>query len=908
MALTTRLSSGIADGLPSGGRATPAVPYLIATLAVGAVLLVKSFGSLSIGDEAPAILAIGPILLAAAVGGWRPGVYTTVLALAGVLAFYPPSGDGSRLTWGNLAFVLLFITEAALVVGLAEYTRRLVFRSRREAGRQATLAEIAELALANRDDRWLFEQAAERIADHLDADAAVVFARDASGRGIASRWPADAQTPSGDDEGYEFLRAACVTPGITLLSGESWTNAGRFLQSLGFVSGACTPIDASAEQPAFLAVFRRLDAPLRDSEQRYLETVAAVLGAARQRRAGEQALERSEERLRVAQAAANVGTWEWDLTTQQMSWSDGLEILHGLAPGTFPSSAAGYLDLVHADDRESVLTAATSAAAGERPFDVRYRIVLPGGQIRWVTARGQVFPAKAEKPPHIVGVVADVTQQMDVEQAVRESEERFRMMANAAPVLIRVANPSGACAFVNERWSAFVGRPAGSDLGWGWLDSVHPDDREACRTALVDSAARRAPAEIEYRIQDATADYRWVLDRTVPVEQRGGAFVAFVSSCTDITDRRRAEEALRFAADSGAQLSSSLDYEETLDGLARLAVPRFADWCVVFLKGDEGVIHRVSVVHRDPERAEAVERLAQLEALEPEGDSVAARVIRSGEPLLASDVEPTQLAAVSYNEEHLAIIRELGLRSVLAVPLTTHEEAVGAIVFLRGESGRNFHETDVTLALDLARRASVSIENARLYSDLVEREAAVARANETLTFLLDASAELARTLDLDVMMTRLAELATPRVADWCAILSLDGDGKPVVRAASHRDPRWQERVRELQERYPFNPRADGPVMRALSEAKPAFLPVVSDDLLRAGSVDQEHLAIIRRLSPRSAVIVPLAGTSTTYGAMYFVMSESGRSYTEDDFATLQDLAHRAAIAMDNATLFHEAQQ
>jgi GAF domain-containing protein len=277
--------------------------------------------------------------------------------------------------------------------------------------------------------------------------------------------------------------------------------------------------------------------------------------------------------------------------------------------------------------------------------------------------------------------------------------------------------------------------------------------------------------------------------------------VAFVSSCTDITDRRRAEEALRFAADSGAQLSSSLDYKETLDGLARLAVPRFADWCVVLLKDAGGVIQRVSVVHRDPDRSAAADRLAHLGALEPGGDSVAARVIRSGEPVLASDVDPARLASVVSDEAHLTVLQELGVRSVLGVPLTIHDTAVGAIVFFRGESGSSFHEADVTLALDLARRASVSIDNARLYSDLVEREAAVARANETLTFLLDASAELARTLDLQEMMVRLAELATPRVADWCAILSLDVDQKPVVRAASHRDPHWQERVRELQERY-----------------------------------------------------------------------------------------------------------
>ncbi len=906
MAPTIGLFHGLGH-VPFAGRAAAALPYIVGTAAVAAVLLLKPLTGLSIGDEAATLLAIGAVLLAAVAGGWRPGIFAAALSLAGIIAFYPPSGDGSRLTWGNLGFGIAFVAEAGLVITLAEYARQLLRRIRREAAGQAALAEIAELALANRDEYSLFEHAAERIADYLAADAAVVFIQDGNGPGLAARWPADAQVPPGDDPGYLALAATCVTPGVTTLASENWTDAGRFLQSLGYLSGACTPLDGRSEHPAFLAVLWRGETSLRDSERRYLETVAAVLGAARHRRAGEQALERSEERLRVAQAAANVGTWEWDLGTQEMAWSDGLEILHGLPPGTFPKTAGDYLELVHPDDRDAVRTAALEAASGDHRFDARYRIQLPQGQTRWVSARGQVFPATAGNPSRVVGVVSDVSDQVQVEEAVRLSEERFRMLANAAPVLIRVGNPSGACVFVTERWSTFVGRPAQSDLGWGWLECVHPDDREACRQALADSAARRIPAEIEYRVRHANGDYRWMLDRTVPVERPGETLVAFVSSCTDITDRRHAEEALRFAADSGAQLSSSLDYEETLDGLARLAVPRFADWCVVFLKGDDGAINRVSVVHRDPERAEAVDQLTHLEALDPGGDTVAARIIRTAEPLLASTVDPARLPVHAYNDEHLELLRQLGLRSLLGVPVIIHGEAVGAIVFLRGESGRNFQDTDITLALDLARRASVSIENARLYSDLVERESAVARANETLTFLLDASAELARTLDLDEMMARLAALATPRVADWCVILSLDADGKPLTRAASHRDPRWSERTRELQERYPFNPGADGAIMRALLEGKPAFFPAINEDLLRAGANNDEHFSLIRRLGLRSAVIVPLAGTSTSYGAMYFVMSDSGRHYTEDDFATLQDLAHRAAIAMDNATLFREAQ-
>jgi PAS domain-containing protein len=245
--------------------------------------------------------------------------------------------------------------------------------------------------------------------------------------------------------------------------------------------------------------------PFRESDQRYLETLAAVLAAARQRRAGEQALERSEERLRVAQVAASVGTWEWDLTNQRMSWSDGLELLHELAPGTFPTTASGYLALVHPDDRESIMAAALAAESGDQRFDVRFRIMLADGRARWISARGQLFAESPGKPRRLVGVATDVTQQMNVEEAVRASEERFRMMANAAPVLIRVSSPAGMCVFVTERWSAFVGRPTESALGLGWLDSVH---RTTARRAATSRGQRRAGGRRRDRVPNPRREWR----------------------------------------------------------------------------------------------------------------------------------------------------------------------------------------------------------------------------------------------------------------------------------------------------------------------------------------------------------------------------------------------------------------
>lgn len=895
-----------ATGRVSGSTRAPSertflsnlVPYLLAALLVGAAVSIKAVPGLGIGDEAPGILLSGAVLVVALAAGWRAATFATVLVVAAVLVWFVPDNE-PRTSLETTIFIVALVGEAALVIVLAEFTRRAALSLQVENQRQAALAEIGQVALTSRDDAQLWERAAKRAAGDLRADAAFVLTGEGDGARVAAAWPPE-HTLADPQVVYRGLLASS---GPASASEQSPTPA--HVNGFGVVTSSA--IESASRPPALLVVARTSQVPFRSRDRAYLETLAALLGAARQRREGEHLLERSEQRLRVAQSAANIGTWEWDLSRGHMAWSDGLEVLHGLPPGTFPDSAEGYLALVHPEDRDLIVSAARGGGNGGR-FDVRYRVLLPDGAERWLSTRGQVFTDDYHQRTRIVGVVADLTDQMRIEEAVRLSEERFRMMTNVAPVLIRVATGSGACAFVNERWSAFTGRSAEEQLGQGWIDSVHPGDRDSVALALGEAVATRQPAEVEYRIKDAEGEYRWVLDRTVPVETADRGFVGFVSSCTDITDRRRAEDALRLAAESGEQLASSLDLEQTLEGLAQLAVPRFADWCAVFLRSEAGALRRVSIVHADPGRADAIERLSKYQDLDPEGNTVAARVVRTGEPVLAKDVAPENLATVVVDPDYRLVLEELGIRSILGVPLKVQDDTIGAMIFLRAEAGHAFHDADLTLARDLARRASVSIENARLYSDLVEREAAVARANETLTFLLDASAELSRTLDLEEMMGSLARLATPRVADWCAILSLGEDKKPVVRAANHRDPTWSERVRQLQERYPFSPRSTGPIMRALRDGQPAFLPVISDQLLQAAAVDDEHLAMIRELGLNSAVIVPLTGARATYGAMHFVMSGSGRRYTEEDFAMLKDLAHRAAIAMDNATLYRDAQR
>jgi PAS domain S-box-containing protein len=130
------------------------------------------------------------------------------------------------------------------------------------------------------------------------------------------------------------------------------------------------------------------------------------------------------------------------------------------------------------------------------------------------------------------------------ETQLRESEERFRLLANTAPVMIWTAGTDRKCSYVNKTWLDFTGRSFEAELGDGWVDGVHPDDSKRCFETYADAFNQRESFEMEYRVRRKDGEYRWVLDHGVPRFNRDGTFAGYIGSCIDITDRKLAEESL----------------------------------------------------------------------------------------------------------------------------------------------------------------------------------------------------------------------------------------------------------------------------------------------------------------------------------------------------------------------------
>jgi PAS domain S-box-containing protein len=221
-----------------------------------------------------------------------------------------------------------------------------------------------------------------------------------------------------------------------------------------------------------------------------------------------------------------------------------------------------------------------------------------------------------------------------------------------------------------------------------------------------------------------------------PIRDDHGGVISMVGISRDITVRKRMEEAQRFLMEASALLTASLDYQTTLQHVAQLAVPYLADWCTVDILEEDTQIHRLVVAHEDPVKVEWAHEIQRRYPPDPNAPYGVPQVLRTGQAELYSEVSDALLQAVARDAEHLEILRKLGLTSAMIVPLVARGRTLGAISFVSAESGRRYGPADLALAEDLAHRAALAIDNARLYR---EAQAAIQARDE---FLSIASHEL----------------------------------------------------------------------------------------------------------------------------------------------------------------------
>lgn len=368
----------------------------------------------------------------------------------------------------------------------------------------------------------------------------------------------------------------------------------------------------------------------------------------------------------------------------------------------------------------------------------------------------------------ILGVgtmIADITDRKRAELAQQRSEERYRAFIKQStegiwrfeleqPLSIQLPEQDQIEHFYRDAYLAECNDVFAQMYGFAVAE-------ELIGVRLGDLLVQSDPNNLIYLQRFIRMGYRLQDGESYEVDKDGnpkyfsnnlvgiienGYLVRVWGTQREITERKQAEAMLRYLAETSSFLSTSLDYEATVQRVAQLSVPYLADWCAVDLVQADGISDRLCIACADPGKREWARQLEQS-ASDLRSASILARVLRSGVPELFSEIsEELVMTAVAPNPELLPIIQAIGMTSAIIVPLAAHERVLGAIAFVSAESQRRYSNADLALAVDLARRAALAIDNARLYQEARSQRQSAELAKERTTRLQAVTAAFSEAL------------------------------------------------------------------------------------------------------------------------------------------------------------------
>lgn len=345
----------------------------------------------------------------------------------------------------------------------------------------------------------------------------------------------------------------------------------------------------------------------------------------------------------------------------------------------------------------------------------------------------------------IAGQCAQAVQRVRLYENERASHEQLDAILGGVVDGVLVQRADGSLAYANEA----AARMAGFGSAAEYLSASAAEVSR--RLSVLDADGQPLPADqlpsrralrgeetpeqlVQYRRED-TGEASWSRTRSRTVRGVDGELLA-ITLLHDVTDEVRSSDRLRFLAEAGSQLASSFDVDQTLTTIVQVAATTLADWAVVLLVDDDGGIQHLASAHRDPAKEALIRELHERHLKHASQATLLWRAIQSGEPILVPEVSVEMMARTERNPERLALLEALGISSLLYAPLVGPEGVLGAIALFMAESRRRFGEEDRAIAVEIARRTSMALDNARLYRQT--RDAVHARDE----FLSIASHEL----------------------------------------------------------------------------------------------------------------------------------------------------------------------
>lgn len=292
------------------------------------------------------------------------------------------------------------------------------------------------------------------------------------------------------------------------------------------------------------------------------------------------ALRLSEQRLQLALSGAESGIWDWNLVTDYIYCSPEYNALLGYEPGELGPSAIGLGKIIHPDDIP-ILDEKLDAylANSDNTYIVEYRMLTKSGELKWILARGKLVERNENNAPvRMIGTISDISDRKQAEIALQQNEEKYRCLIQATSQIIWDTNADGAVVNEQPGWSAFTGKTYDETKDWGWLNDIHPDDREHTARLWSDAVADRSIYKIEHRLRRYDGEYRYMSVRGVPILNTDGSIREWVGVHADITPRKRAEAELRQQKEFLSSIYDSVDYSIFVLDVAADGELRYSGW------------------------------------------------------------------------------------------------------------------------------------------------------------------------------------------------------------------------------------------------------------------------------------------------------------------------------------------
>ncbi len=776
---------------------------------------------------------------------------------------------------------------------------------------------------------------------------------------------------------------------------------------------------------------------LRQAIRLYRAEQAALLANER--------LRQSEERYRLVLEGANDGIWDWYCTTDEVYSNDRLLEIIGATKEQFQLTPNNLMALMHPDDLPKIRLAISNHLQYGEKCEAEFRIRHTNGAYRYCVARGKALRDRFGCPVRMSGIISDITEQKQLEEALRASQLRFKRLADANIIGIIVTNAQGTLIEANDAFLVMTGysredirlgrlrgqeitppeyaqidrlaaeelltkgvfgayekeyiRADGSrlplllggalvegtetlaicfaidlrdrkrsDAEIGKLNrdlerrvsemqtlldvipigiaisqdpqcqhiQVNPSLAKLLDLSVNDNASKSAPLgdrpsykiysdgkeleAVELPMQQAAAQGKEVLDNEIdlivqqgeqklkllanaaPLFDEQGKSRGSVGVFWDITERKRVEEQERFLAEASAILAASLDYRTTLNNLAFSIVSRQADWCSIHVVDEEGSLRLVAVAHADPLKMQWAQELQQSYLVDPQAKIGTFQVIRTGQAELYPKITDATLSSLASAPQHLEILRQLELKSMMCVPLKARGRALGAITFVTSASGRSYNRADLKWAEDLARRAGLALDNARLYQQATDIGENLRRA----IIILGEQQQQLRVLQritnlLNQRLTNLPNLLQVMVGSVC-------DGISEAEFAAIALQRGNTQSLELtatagieQENLQFLPYQARLIHQIFVTGKAQLVKLKESNADRVSSRTPRAPAAIYAVAIESAAAGRL-------GVLLIGNWQNSEAFDVEDRNLLEAVGEQAAIAINNARLINALEE